>query len=494
MTTLNTDTPAFFSDICEVIRLFVDTRKIARTEAGDTPGQGFCVLHSLSQTDGMVTSTAGVYTDGDQAAAYTYRCDAGQGVLEQKRAAKRAAKISVYRALNDYFGTDMPWGSLTGIRPTKLLRDSQTRLGKDGARALFLNEFDVSRGKYDFAKGIVDAQAGLLPDADCDIDVYIGIPFCVTRCAYCSFSSNTPDVFSGAEDKYMDALMSELDMAEELLSGRNVRAVYIGGGTPTALSAKNLEKVAMRAAGIGKGALEFTVEAGRPDTITDEKLDIIKSCGASRISVNTQTLLDKTLVRIGRAHTAAQFFEAYRMAQHKGFDAINVDIIAGLPGETADDAAETLRSIIGLDPENITVHTLSIKRASKFATDNMDAFPTDTETAGMLERARGMLERADFHAYYMYRQKYMKGSLENAGYARGGKACLYNIDNMEELCGVIAFGAGGISKRIFSTEGRIERAANIKDLREYIARPAEMCARKRALFGQADRDVKNNEY
>lgn len=480
MTYLYTGAPAFFGDISEEIRLFIDTRKIERLETDTPAAEGYCVLHYFSETDAEIISTAKLFKDGQHVAEYVYQCPTQQGMLEQKRATKRAAKISAYRALGSHFGAHMPWGSLTGIRPTKLLRDSETRLGAQGAKSLFLDEFDISPKKYDFAKSIVDLQAGFLPGEHNEMDVYIGIPFCVTRCAYCSFASNTPDVFKQAEQKYVDALMQELDMAESL--GRNVRALYIGGGTPTAISTNNLERILVRAAEIAKNALEFTVEAGRPDTITEEKLDIIRASGAKRISVNAQTLLDKTLLRIGRQHTAAQFFDAYFMAKNKGFDVINVDVIAGLPGETIQDVVSTLEKIIDLSPENITVHTLAIKRASAFAIENMDAFPTNTDTSVMLSKAQDMLEAAGYRAYYMYRQKYMKGSMENAGYAKKGKACLYNIDNMEEACDVAAFGAGAISKRVYNVEGRIERAANLKDLRAYIARYDEMCDRKRVLF------------
>ena len=255
----------------------------------------------------------------------------------------------------------------------------------------------------------------------------------------------------------------------------------MGGGTPTALSEAHLERVLERAAQIAQGADEFTVEAGRPDTITPEKLRIIKESGAGRVSVNAQTLCDETLARIGRRHTAREFFDAYEKAAGFGFD-INVDVIAGLPGEDAGRLMDTLRPIIGLAPANITVHTLAVKRASAFAAENLDTLPTDAETASAVEQARQTLEQAGYRAYYMYRQKYMKGSQENAGYTRSGKACLYNIDNMEELCDVMAFGAGAISKRIFSAEARIERAANIKDLRMYLARLDDVLERKRALF------------
>jgi oxygen-independent coproporphyrinogen-3 oxidase len=480
MTALYTQTPLFFGDICEELRLFIDTRRIEPLAAPLPTGDGYSVIHEFSESDGVLITRAELYCDGLPISENTYTCSVPSSELEHKRVAKRAAKICVYRALFSHFGTAMPWGSLTGVRPTRLLRDSEVLLSEAGAKRLLLEEFDVSPGKYDFAKGIVLAQTGLSPKPD-ELDVYIGIPFCVTRCAYCSFASSTPDVFKGAEAQYVDALMAELSDAEALIDGRRVRALYVGGGTPTALSENHLKTVLQRAGELAQGADEFTVEAGRPDTITPEKLRIIKESGAGRVSVNAQTLCDETLVRIGRRHTASEFYDAYRLAADFGFD-INVDVIAGLPGEGAERLMDTLRPIIGLAPANITVHTLAVKRASAFAAANMDALPTDADTAAAVEQARQTLECGGYQAYYMYRQKYMKGSQENAGYTRPGKACLYNIDNMEELCDVVAFGAGAISKRIFSDEARIERAANIKDLRMYLARLDDVLDRKRALF------------
>jgi coproporphyrinogen dehydrogenase HemZ len=480
MTTLYTQTPQFFGDICEELRLFIDTRRIEPLMEPVPADEGYSMVHEFDERDGSFISKASLYLNGHPVSGNIWYCPAPEGELEHKRVAKRAAKISVYRALFSHFEIAMPWGSLTGVRPTRLLRDSETLLGETGAKRRLLDEFDVSPGKYDFAKGIVTAQAGLDPKPG-ELDVYIGIPFCVTRCAYCSFASSTPDVFKGAEVRYVDALMTELADAERLIGGRRVRALYVGGGTPTALSEEHLQKVLSRAAQIAQDADEFTVEAGRPDTITPEKLHIIKESGAGRVSVNAQTLCDETLARIGRRHTAAEFMDAYALAAEFGFD-INVDVIAGLPGEDAARLEATLSPIIGLKPANITVHTLAVKRASAFAAVNMDALPTDSETAAAVERAWQMLEQADYRAYYMYRQKYMKGSQENAGYTRPGKACLYNIDNMEELCDVLAFGAGAISKKIFPDEARIERAANIKDLRMYLDRLDDVLKRKRALF------------
>lgn len=485
MTALYTSTPAFFGDICEAIRLFIDTRRIEQLEQLKPPAEGCAVLHTLEQSDGAMVSVSRFFMDGALVSENSYACDKPETELEYKRAAKRASKISTYRALLAHFNKPLPWGSLTGVRPTKLLRDSQALLGEQGARALFEDEFDVSPQKYALAKAIVNAQAGLEPRTG-DIDIYIGIPFCVTRCAYCSFASYTPGVFADAQAQYVDALSEELEAAEDIIGSRRVRALYVGGGTPTALETRLLERVLQRAAVIARGAEELTVEAGRPDAIDEEKLAVIKACGTNRISVNAQTLFDETLACIGRQHTAAQFFEAYKLARSADFDAVNVDLIAGLPGETQAQLCETLSKVIDLRPENITVHTLAVKRASAFAAANMDALPADALTAQALESAQQILGDAGYHAYYMYRQKYMKGSLENAGYTLPGRACLYNIDNMEELCDVVAFGAGAISKRLFAGGALIERAANVKDLRGYIERCAKMAAAKQALFELPD--------
>lgn len=481
MIALKTNRPEYFSEICEVIRLFVDVRKILRIQEL-TKSEGYEVSHRCADKAGTINSTVELFFCGECVVRYTYSYAAPKTDIEYKRAAKRAVKISAYRALLSYFKTPVPWGSLTGIRPAKLLRDSEALLGEKGAKALFIDEFDVSLNKYQLAKAVVKAQVGLESEENA-IDMYIGIPFCATRCAYCSFASYSTKVFENAQQQYVDALFCELGKAKEMLEGRNVRALYIGGGTPTAIDVNLLEGILKEACALAGGAKEITVEAGRPDAIDQEKLAVIKHYGANRISVNAQTLSDETLKRIGRRHTVAQFYKAFECARDAGFDVINVDLIAGLPGETCEGFCSTLLRIIGLAPENITVHTLAIKRSSAFAAANLNSLPSDLHTALTLEKAHDMLGCAGYIPYYMYRQKYMKGSLENTGYSKRTKECLYNIDNMQELCSVIAFGAGAISKRLFD-KGRIERAANVKGLKEYIERCEQMADNKRKLFAQ----------
>ena len=392
-----------------------------------------------------------------------------------KKYKKRRAKQAVYRCLRDFFGGDRPWGSLTGVRPTKLYRETPD------AKAVFLEEFDVSTEKTALVRKICAIQRSFIESvAENDLDVYIGIPFCASKCAYCSFASSVATKTGQRERAYVDALLSELSILPELARGKRIRSVYIGGGTPTALAPAELERVLDAAMGIG--APEFTVEAGRPDTITPEKLKLIRQSGSNRISVNCQTTRDETLQIIGRAHTAADFFRAFALAAACGFENVNTDLILGLPGEDGAAFMHSLDDVLSLQPENITVHTLAIKRASEFGMRNVGRFLGADAAQRLLSQAHTALEAAGYEPYYMYRQKYMTGNMENVGYARSGKCCVYNIDMMEETASILSFGAGAMSKRVFPAENRIERAANVKDISLYIERWEEMAARKAALF------------
>jgi len=260
-----------------------------------------------------------------------------------------------------------------------------------------------------------------------------------------------------------------------------IRSVYIGGGTPTALDEKSLRLLLEQCSLYFGKPMEFTVEAGRPDTITMQKLEIIKDY-ARRISINPQTLNDDTLKRIGRAHTVEDFLNKFALARECGFDFINTDVIAGLPGENLSDIENTICGIASLQPENITVHTLAVKRASRL-NEEVDFMPVNPQTAQqMIELCAQVLKNNGYHPYYMYRQKYMSGNLENTGYTKKGFECIYNIDIMEETVTNLAFGAGAITKRVLQKENRIERAPNVSDLLHYISRTKEMAQRKIALF------------
>ena len=341
--------------------------------------------------------------------------------------------------------------------------------------------FDLREDKAALLREIVGIQR-LFPDpADDEVGLYVGIPFCATRCSYCSFLSG--EIGSGKlVEPYVDALLTEIEAAERLIreAGLRVTSVYMGGGTPTALPEGELRRVLERLAPLSAGQ-EFTVEAGRPDTITEGKLKAIREAGAKRISVNPQTAHDETLRRIGRAHTTAQTEEAYRMARDMGFEDVNMDLIAGLPGENEDMFRETLDWLRGLYPDSVTVHTLSIKHSSLLHLWQ-ESLPDGDMVGRMLDLGRETAHRMGMRAYYLYRQKYMAGNLENTAYAQPGCECLYNIRMMEETGHVLALGAGGISKRVWPDGGRIRRAPNVGNIEEYIARVDEMVERKRALW------------
>ena len=403
--------------------------------------------------------------------------------LHRKRAARRLCKQALYDLCRELTGIRPPWGSMTGVRPTHLMLEALGEgLDPEAATARLVKEFDVSPSRAALLAEIAAEQKTLPAPGDEWMDVYIGIPFCTTRCAYCSFSSG--EIGDGSlVGPYMDALAGEMRACAEILraSGRKLRALYIGGGTPTALPRDAFERLMEETARLFPGAAEFTVEAGRPDTLTREKLRAIKNAGAGRISINPQTMNDRTLEVIGRAHTARQVREAYALAREEGIPHINMDVIAGLPGEDRTDFAVTMEEARKLSPESLTVHTLAIKRSSRMSLEK-HPLPDGGEALAMVEMGRTTAREMGMRPYYLYRQKYMAGNLENTGYALPGHACLYNVDIMEETSHILAMGAGGISKRIWPEEGHITRAPNVSNLHDYLTRTDEMIRRKQELF------------
>ena len=403
--------------------------------------------------------------------------------LAEKRLHKRQVKLALFHALKSATGIQPPWGSLTGIRPARLCAEGMQRgLSLSQALAYMRDVFDVQPEKLGLLERVISVQQGLpLAQAD-EIDVYIGIPFCPSRCRYCSFISS--EVGNGKLlAPYAAALVREIEAAIDLVFSRGlrVRAFYMGGGTPTAIPADMLAEVLCAARPLLHGARERTVEAGRPDSIDQPKLRVLQDNGIQRISINPQTIHDVTLAFIGRAHTQAQTQSAFELARSMGFGHINMDIIAGLPGETPAMFAQTLEWIESLAPESLTVHTLAVKRSSdmhRWADSLPQAQDVELMAAKGLDSAYAM----GMEPYYLYRQKHMAGNLENVGYAEPGFACLYNVDTMEDNVSILALGAGGISK--FVSKGRllVRRAANVKEIRYYIEHMDEMIARKQALF------------
>lgn len=381
--------------------------------------------------------------------------------MEAKRLEKRYLKIALYGVLVFLTGRELPYGCLTGIRPTKLYAE----LG-EGAHDVFLQDFSVRPEKLALIERIVREQEGLRnPDPERVADLFVFIPFCPTRCAYCSFVSMPVDRQRKLLRPYTDDLTEEIGWLKKRAKklGYSIRAVYVGGGTPTALPLDMLDEVL--AACRVRGAKEFTVEAGRPDTITEEALALLKSRGVTRVSVNPQTFNDETLKRIGRRHTAADVERAYALARGR-FD-VNMDLIAMLPGESAEDFFRTVDRAAELSPANVTVHTLYLKKGSELRTGGYKS-TENSEAERMVDYALAKLSASGYEPYYMYRQKYTSGNLENVGYTKPGKACLYNMDVMEEDTTVFAAGAAAISKKVTPAINLIERNANYKEPLEYV--------------------------
>lgn len=472
-----TPTPGFGNDLADVVRVFFGNIQVRINEAGGD----LTVTHREGTENGI--RTCFITLEGVCAASAERKAPVSGDALLEKRYHKRLIKQTLYDALTAATGKTPPWGSLTGIRPTRLLYEAMGRgLTLSEAEEETREQFSVREDKAELLKEIVSVQMEMPQPENTDVDLYVGIPFCVSRCAYCSFLSG--EVGKGKElPPYVEALEKEIGATLSLMEekGLSPRAFYMGGGTPTALSAEQLERVLAACQPFIRKAREVTVEAGRPDTIDRDKLSVIRTAGAGRISINPQTMHDETLVRIGRRHTTAQTEKAYALAREAGFHHINMDLIAGLPGENLDMFRQTLEWSRALSPESLTVHTLSIKRSSLLHL--WEAQLPDGDMVGdMVDCGRREAKARGMRPYYLYRQKYMAGNLENVGYALPGHECLYNVDMMEETGHVLAVGAGAISKRVDVKKGRIERAPNVSDVSHYIARTDEMIRRKADLW------------
>ena len=396
---------------------------------------------------------------------------------------QHALKMAFYRAGTAVLGQEPPWGALTGVRPVKLPTRCMLAGGTpEQAQAELEGEYRVSPLR---AKLAVDcAQASLAVDREVredQVSLYIGIPFCPTRCAYCSFVSADVGRTLKLVEPYLEAVLEELAYTGRVLkeSGLSIHSLYVGGGTPTTLSAGQLERLfsAARAHLPLETCVEYTVEAGRPDTITREKLEVLRDLGVERISINPQTLEDQVLAAIGRKHSARDILDAYALARESGIGCINMDLIAGLPGDSAEGFRASLEQVLDLGPENVTVHTLALKKGSRLMEEG-GGLPSGAAVADMLDFAWAALRGAGQRPYYLYRQKYMSGSFENVGWCRPGAESLYNICMMEELHTIVSLGGGGVTKLVDRATGYIERLANAKYPQEYIQKIDAICADK----------------
>lgn len=484
MIAISTNRTEYRNDIAEEIRLFLGLSEIVLLEEIDSNSAEIVFYLTLIQ-DGPPYTARAKANDLEQTEVFDL--DESATALEKKKLEKRALKLACYHLLKKmYPDVATPWGSLTGIRPTKLFRELSQEGGEAAARKQFIELFDVSHEKTDLAARICAVQEPFIRSVQPnEIDIYVGIPFCKTKCLYCSF----PSEVLGKQDRltqYLSVLKRDIAAGAALARerGLSVRSFYMGGGTPTVLCASQMDELlSFLREQYGSLGIEATVEAGRPDTIDREKLLVLKQHGIDRISINPQTMNNETLKRVGRSHTREDIARVYEIAREIGFASINMDLIAGLPGETANDMRRSCDAIALLRPDNLTVHSLAIKRSSSLKKELDDhALASAAQAEEMTRIGADCASLMGMNPYYMYRQKYMSGNLENVGYALTGKECVYNIDMMEETASILSHGAGTMTKRVFDGQNRIERLPCPKDVPTYLNKLDKLIEDKAEFF------------
>lgn len=403
-----------------------------------------------------------------------------------KMQGKIAVKTQLYRFCAQDTKKELPWGTLTGIRPTKIARTMLEEQKTEKEIIRYMKDVMLCGDqKTELSIAIAEKERSVLEQFDYKngYSLYIGIPFCPTTCAYCSFTSYPIKKWEKQVDEYLDAVEREMVYVAEYWKGKPLHTVYFGGGTPTTLQPEQFERILTKIKELFdlSHCVEFCVEAGRPDSITREKLDVLKKYGVTRISINPQTMKEETLKLIGRRHTVEQIRKAYDMARVAGFDNINMDMILGLPDETAEDVKSTLKELSAMKPDNLTVHSLAIKRAARLNTEKESfAGCKSINSEEIIDMTAQYAAGMGMEPYYLYRQKNMTGNMENTGYSLPGKEGIYNILIMEELQPIIGIGAGATTKAVKGS--RIERVENVKDVTNYLVRVDEMIDRKKKLF------------
>lgn len=483
---LKQNSELYNNDIRAMLQAFFDNEKVVLEKEGTRlsltaeyvedvetePSKGKCVTYILEDEEG--------YHDEQTVEVDFY----------DKKLARNPLKAAFYHMLSAYTKKELPWGSLTGVRPTKIATEMLENGESEGAiHKVYTDTYLTIDQKADICIEVAKKEQELFCDFHYEEEycIYIGIPFCPTRCLYCSFTSYPIAAYQNKVEDYLQALYKEMEYVASAEAYKNKRlvAIYIGGGTPSALSAEELSALVtkLKQTFDMQYVKEFCVECGRPDSITMEKLKVLRELGVERISINPQTMSDETLKLIGRAHTVEQTKEAFLLAREAGFTNINMDMIVGLPGEEIEEVRNTLSEIKKLAPDSLTVHSLAIKRAANLNIQ-MEKYHSliKGSTNEMLLAVDECARELNLFPYYLYRQKNIPGKLENIGYAEEGKECLYNILIMEEKMDIIAMGAGASSKFVFHKENRIERVENVKNVDEYINRIDEMIDRKRKMF------------
>lgn len=463
--------------------LFVDNRE-------EYDGNGIFIESILFEKEEGINCITKIHRDGNLIFKYNEKNLQNIYIGESnfKKKIRIGIKKSLYEGLVNISDVLAPWGILTGIRPIKI---AHTLLDEGVEEKeivnILLNEYKIFPEKIKLILDICNRQREYLYPLDSNrFSLYISIPFCPTRCLYCSFPSCNINRYFDYVDQYTDKLIYEIDNIKSIMKDKFISTIYIGGGTPTAIPVDNLEKIILNLyKNFGRENIEeITVEAGRPDTIDEQMLRMLNRNKVNRISINPQTMNDNTLRLIGRKHNSKDILNSYYMARQVGFDVINMDLIIGLPSEGIREVNNTLEELGKLNPENLTVHTLAVKRGSKFK-QTMDKYPIEEQDiiGKMLEATESFSREMDLKPYYLYRQKQILGNFENIGYAKKGKECIYNIKMMEEKETIMAAGMGAVSKVFFQKENRIERVPNVKSLEEYLNRIDEMIERKVEVLG-----------
>ena len=466
---------------CEkIIRIFFPAEKVLEGKSALEPDR--YIICEVKENASENTYSCKAFIDGrDGEFSFSYPVGEDDGDSLRERLLAKA----MIRVLSAITGIVPPWGILTGIRPAKLMRKYISELGTENAVMLFRDFFEAGEEKTFLAKSVALFENKVVEEADIrSFSLYISIPFCPTRCSYCSFVSHSVDSAKKLIPDYVKCLCEEIREAARIARENSLRleTVYIGGGTPTSLEAGHLKEItdALEACFDMKSVKEFTVEAGRPDTITPEKLQVLKNAGVTRISINPQTFSDSVLEAIGRRHTAEDTIEKFRLARETGFDNINMDFIAGLPTDTYESFCRSIDKAVELSPENITVHTLSVKRSSDMNQTGKE-YCTAEETQKMVDYANKVLSANGYLPYYMYRQSKSVANLENVGWCKPSYPCLYNIYMMEEIHTVLAVGASAVTKLTLPGSDELERIFNYKYPYEYISDFPEMLRRKNAI-------------
>ena len=456
VTLLKTDCAFLENELLDVVRLFKK--------------RPASIVHSFRFEDGVFYN----FFEVDEKAYSFERHGQVTNEIVFKRLEKRYAKLALFEILQSISPERMPWGALTGIRPTKLAY-MELESGRDFQETF--RDMHVEEDNIQIIERVLKAQEGIYERSDKNVDMFVSLPFCPTKCAYCSFITAPIEKTRQYVDGYLSCLEKEIQGAYDLTG--NLRSMYVGGGTPFALDEKELERVLKALSPLMKDGVEYTVEAGRPDVFTKEKLRLLEDYGVTRICINPQTFSNETLKTIGRKHTVEDVYKAFEMMQNHKF-IVNMDLIAGLTGETVETFVNGVESAVKTGAENITVHCLSLKSGAKLKEEC--TYLENPSVSQMVAHSRSILTENGYEPYYLYRQKYQVGNNENIGWTKKGKACVYNVDVMEETANNLAVGANAISKRVENATNKITRFSSPKDLPTYMAKIDEIIEGKRKFF------------